>query len=164
MDDERLRSRLEALYLQDGAIAPADAAASILAEQLPALGADVGFIATLAEDGATVQVKRVTPFSRLPVELSFGIDAPYPLAAVLRDGDARFIESNEQLRCDHPGLVRVDPQDHACATLSLRDADGALLGALNVGFEDPHAFTDEERTQLRTLAATCAEILASNGP
>lgn len=154
-----LMRRLEAIY-ENAAPTPADAAALHAAAQLESLGADAAFVATLSEDRRTVDVARVTPYSDHPARLAFPVDAPYPLAAVIRNGAELFIESNEQLQCDHPGLVRVQDVDHACATLPLRDDEGTLIGALNLGFEDPHEFSDAEREQIHAIAARCAEILA----
>lgn len=94
------------------------------------------------------------------VRLAFPIDAPYPLANALRTERSMFIASNEQLRCEHPGLVRVEAADHACATVLLRGEDSALLGAVNVAFEDPHEFTDDERLLIDAVARRCAIVLA----
>ncbi len=136
-----------------------DVAALAIAAQLERVGADAAFVATLAANGRTVEVSRVTPFSEHPARLAFSIDAPYPLAEVIRRGDPLFVASNEQLSCDHPGLIRIEEVDHACATLPLRDARGNLLGALNLGFEDPHEFSDAERAQIQLVAELCARAL-----
>ena len=157
-DNELLR-RLEEIYARDPTRTPADRAAIAVAAELESLSADAAFVATLSEDGAKIEVSRVTPYSEAPVHLAFPINAPYPLAAVLRRPAALFIESNEQLACDHPGLVRVDAADHACATIPLRGADDRVIGALNLGFEDPHAFTDAERDAIQELAGRCADTL-----
>ena len=154
--DADLMQRLSRLYAKM-ASSPADLAAGILAEDLAGVGADAGFVATVSGDGRTLEVTRVTPFSGEPVRLAFPLDAPYPLAKVMRDGDPIFIARNEQLRCDHPGLIRVKDEDHACATLPLLDEDGALIGAVNLGFEDPHDFTDDERASIEQVAGRCAQ-------
>jgi len=70
-----------------------------------------------------------------------------------------FIESNHQLACDHPGMVRVDAADHACATIPLRGADERLIGALNLGFDTPHAFSEAERAAIELVAERCADAL-----
>jgi GAF domain-containing protein len=72
-----------------------------------------------------------------------------------------FIASNEELECDHPGLVRVDAADHACATVPLRASDGRLLGAMNVAYEEPHPFTDDEHTLIDAAARRCAAVLGA---
>jgi GAF domain-containing protein len=138
---------------------PIDAAASIVGRALPLLEADVGFVATAAPGGRTLEVRRVTRYSDHPVELSFPADARYPLAETMRTQQPLFIASNEDLTCSHPGLVRVDSDDHACATLPLL-AEGRLLGAINVAFEDPHEFTDEERELIAAVGRQCTAALS----
>jgi hypothetical protein len=159
-DEEReLMARLETMYalVDAGAL---DAAAAVLAGRLSALGADAGFVATVSSDGRTIEVARVTPFSSAPVRLAFPVDAPYPLAAAIRRNEALFISSNDTLACDHPGLVRVRGEDHACATVPLRDLDGTVLGSANVSFEEPREFSDSDRTEIESLFAACAAAMA----
>jgi hypothetical protein len=153
-----LMSRLEAVYAlaDEGAL---EAAAAILAARLSGLGADAGFIATVSSDRRTVEVARVTPFSRAPVRLAFPVDAPYPLAAAIRQDEALFISSNDTLACDHPGLIRMRGEDHACATFPLHDADGTVIGSANVSFEDPREFSDGDRDEIESLFAACAEAM-----
>jgi hypothetical protein len=59
---------------------------------------------------------------------TLGADTAF--VATVTDDGALFIASNEQLRCDHPGLVRVQSDDHACATLPLFDDVGVLAGVV----------------------------------
>jgi GAF domain-containing protein len=143
---------------------PIDVAAMAVAPQLEGLGADAAFIGSVSDDRRTVQVARVTPWSANPVRLAFPVDSTYPLAATLRTGQPLFVASNEQLACDHPGLVRVKDEDHACATIPLFTPMGDLIGALNVGFADPHEFTDGERTAIGEMAAMCAALLSDSRP
>ncbi|MDQ3068083.1 MAG: GAF domain-containing protein [Actinomycetota bacterium] len=156
--DDELMQRLEQIYAK-GSATPVDHAAAFVAEELERIGADAGFVATISTDGRAIDVARVTRFSENPVRLGFPVDAPYPIAEVLRGGGALFIASNEQLRCNHPGLTRVDEDDHACATVPLRDDAGEIVGALNLGFEDPREFPDVERAAIQELAERCARVL-----
>ena len=157
--DTDLLRRLEAIYSEGATRTPADRAALLVAAELESLSADAAFVATVSDDGTRIEVSRVTPYSDGPVHLAFPVNAPYPLAEVLRRPEAMFIESNEQLACDHPGLVRVDAADHACATIPLRDVDDRVIGALNLGFEDPHAFGEAERALIEEVAERCARAL-----
>ncbi len=157
--DTDLMRRLEAIYSDGGSRTPADRAALLVAAELESLRADAAFVATVSDDGTRIEVSRVTPYSEGPVHLAFPANAPYPLAEVLRRPAALFIESNEQLACDHPGLVRVEEADHACATIPLRDAEARVIGALNLGFEDPHAFGEAERVLIEAVAERCAREL-----
>jgi GAF domain-containing protein len=138
------------------------AAAAILGARLGDLGADAGFIATVSPDRRTVEVARVTPFSRAPVRLAFPADAPYPLAAAIRRDEAFFISSNDTLACDHPGLIRTRGEDHACATVPLHGARGMVIGSANVSFEDPREFSDADRTEIVSLCAACAQAIVQS--
>lgn len=134
-------------------------AAERLRDALGELGADVGYIGRLGSGGRAVHVLRVTNGSPNLVELAFPLDAPYPIAAAIRLGVPFFISDNAHLACDHPGLVRVRTEDHACATVPLFDGDGELLGAINVTFEDPHDLTERERVLIESAAVECATEL-----
>ena len=138
----------------------ANVATAIVADCLDTLGADAGYVATPAENGLTLDVERVTPYSAKPVHLELRADDPYPIAETMRTKRPLYVASNEQLLCDHPGLVRVTPDDHACATLPLFGDDGELLGALNLGFEDPHDFSEAELELIDVLGRHCAEAMA----
>ena len=137
----------------------ADIATVIVATFLAELEADAGFVATLRPDGQTLDVARVTPYSDKPVHLAFPVDAPYPLAETIRTRQPLFIASNDEL-CEHPGLIRVKSEDHACATLPLLDEDGELLGALNLGYDEPHAFTSDELELIDVLGRHCAQAMS----
>jgi GAF domain-containing protein len=131
-----------------------------LAERLGEIGADAGFVGAVSANGLTIEVARVTPFSKSPVRLAFPIGAPYPLAAAIRRGEALFITNNDALACDHPGLVRLRGEDHACATLPLRNAAGSVIGSVNFGFDDPREFGDEDRATIAELVAACEALIS----
>lgn len=153
-------ARLESVYA-DADPGALEAAASLLASRLRGLGADAGFVATISLDGRTVEVARVTPFSEAPVRLAFPADAPYPLAAAIRSNRSLYISSNEALACDHPGLIRMRGEDHACATVPLRALDGAALGSGNISFEAPREFSEVDRNEIESLFAACTEALVT---
>ncbi len=134
---------------------------AMIADCLDALGADAGYVGTVSEDGETLEVARVTPYCRVPVRLSFPLEAPYPLAATVRERRPLFIANNEQLACDHPGLVRVKGEDHACATLPITAPGGEVLGAVNFAFDDPHYFTQEERDLIAVAGQRLAEAMTA---
>jgi GAF domain-containing protein len=157
--EQQLLDALENADADADAGSPADVVALMIASFLPLIGADAGFVATLSENGETIEVSRVTPHSKTPVRLTFPIDAPYPLAEVMRKREPIYIANNEQLHCDHPGLVRVEEADHACATLPLTAEDGCLVGALNLGYEDPHEFTPDERKLIELVGRRCSRAM-----
>jgi len=157
--DETLMRRLEGVYA-DAPSVPLDEVATMLGGRLAGLGADAGFVATLSSDRRMLEVARVTPFSTAPVRLAFSADAPYPLARVIRSDEGIFITSNEALACDHPGLVRVRDEDHACATLPLHGTGGAVIGSANVSWEEPREFSDADRVEVAMLLGECEQELA----
>jgi GAF domain-containing protein len=160
VDEGALTGLGEIYALTDLSDVPAARGARMLAGLLDLLSADAGFIGTVTPDGKALDVFRVTPFSENIVRLAFPVDAAYPLAYAFRMDRSLFIASNEQLRCDHPGLVRVQAEDHACATVPLHGADGGLVGAINVSYEEPHEFSDDERVLIGAAARRCAAALA----
>jgi GAF domain-containing protein len=158
--DEKALSTLGEIYSAGGRKRlPAERAALQLGECLVELEADAGFIATVSEDGRTVEVVRVTAYSQDFVRLAFPIDAPYPLAAVLRDHRSLYLGSNAEVACDHPGLVRLEPKDHACATVPLVDDGDRVVGAMNITFDEPRTFSDHDQVLVREIASTCAAAL-----
>ena len=160
MGEDELMTRLEHVYASGLEESALEHAAAVLAAGLSTLGADAGFIATPSPDGRTLHVARVTPSSTASVRLAFPVDAPYPLAAAVRRDEPLFISSNEALACDHPGLVRVRGEDHACATVPLHGSTGAVIGSANVSFAEPREFSDDDRARLRALFSACEQSLA----
>jgi DNA-binding IclR family transcriptional regulator len=79
---------------------------------------------------------------------------------VIRSDEAIFITSNEALACDHPGLLRVRDEDHACATMPLHGAEGAVIGSANLSWEAPREFSDADRVEVAALLAECEQELA----
>lgn len=152
--------RLEEVYAGVEVSGVLDAAAAALASRLAEVGADAGFVGLVSRDGRTVDVARVTPYATTPVRLAFPTDAPYPLAAAIRRDESMYIASNEALACDHPGLVRVRGEDHACATRPLRTPAGEVIGSANVSFEDPREFSDDDRVAIEGLFAACEAAIA----
>ena len=138
-----------------------EVALPLVFESLAALGAESGYVATVDPSGEKIDVARVTEHSRRPVNLSFDLDAPYPLAETIRTRAPLLIPSNHQLECEHPGLVRVKPEDHACATLPLFDGHGELLGAINIAFDEPKPFSDAELELIDITATHCAEAMTA---
>ncbi|MGN6244592.1 MAG: putative bifunctional diguanylate cyclase/phosphodiesterase [Motilibacteraceae bacterium] len=133
----------------------AEVALLVLRAGMAAFDADAGFVALSPRPGAPLQVLHVARLTEPPAPLELAPDAPYPLAVAVRSGQALFIPSNEDLRCEHPGLVRLRGEDHACASIPLR-VDDEVQGALNLSWDEPRAFDDDERALLEALGLHCA--------
>ena len=146
--------------IRDAARMPGDVAATMVADSLTAVGADAGFVATLDAELDTIEIARVTPYARHPVRFTLGLDAPYPLAETIRTREPLFIENNEHLACNNPGLIRIRTEDHSCATIPLVDEEGSLLGALNLGFDEPRTFTARDRELIDLLVQHCSEAMS----
>lgn len=146
--------------LRDAARMPADVAATMIADSLSALGADAGFVATPDQELGLLEIARVTPYARHPVRFTLALDAQYPLAETIRTRESLFIENNEQLACNNPGLIRMRSEDHSCATVPLLDESGELLGALNLGFDEPRTFGARDYERIDLLTRHCAQAMS----
>ena len=134
---------------------PDEIIAVMFAQGLRALAADSGFIGIISEDGHELNVQRFDDYSGAAAEaLTIPITSNFPIAASARDGGVRIIESNDDLACDFPGLERLNPVDHACATIPL-SAGGRVWGALNVAVDTPRPFTSIERSLMLLLGEHC---------
>jgi GAF domain-containing protein len=142
------------------AATPEEVVTVVLGEGMRALGADGGFVGIADEPDEPLHVVRLDGASRAVSErFDLPRDAPYPLAAALRRSEALFIGSNDELSCDFPDLQRISPEDHACATVPLRDGS-RLLGSLNISFGRPRTFAEDEKELVLELARRCAQAMA----
>lgn len=98
-------------------------------------------------------------------QLELDIRANQPVAHAIRTRTAVFVNSNEDLADQLPGMVRADPEDHACASVPLPGAsdDDPPLGAINVRFDAPHRFKSLDRSLLALLARRCSEAMLRAG-
>jgi GAF domain-containing protein len=151
----------DATAAMSAASTPDDVATAMLTAGLKALGADAGFLAVLAEDGETLRVSRFAGYDAIPVQqLELSLAANLPIAHAVRMRTAVFIGSNDQLTCDHSGLDRLDPADHACASVPLLgDEDAPALGAINVRFDTPREFTAMDERMLSMLGERCSQAM-----
>ncbi|MBC7460183.1 MAG: GAF domain-containing protein [Thermoleophilia bacterium] len=134
---------------------PDEIIAVMFAQGLRALSADSGFIGIVSDDGRNLGVQRFDDYSgAASAALTIPITANVPIAASARDGGVRIIESNDDLACDFPGLERLNPVDHACATIPL-SAGGRLWGALNIAIDAPRPFTTAERSLMLLMGEHC---------
>lgn len=167
MQERGLIRRIELLQILadvsaalSAAATPDEVAAAMLASGMATLGADAGFVGRLVEDGSALRVIRLAGYEPDQAEqFELPLDAPYPLAEALRRSESLYIGSNEQLRCDFPGLRRITDDDHACATVPLSSPRGPV-GSLNIGFSEPRLFSADEIELIEELGRRCAQALA----
>lgn len=151
----------DATSLMSSASTPDEVAFVMLTSGLRALGADAGFLAIYDSAHELLRVSRFAGYESIPVQqLEVPITANLPIAHAIRMRTALFVGSNEELVCEHAGLDRLDPDDHACATVPLMiSEDLPPLGAINVRFDTPREFSAVDRKLLNMLAERCAQAM-----
>jgi GAF domain-containing protein len=152
----------DATSLMSSASTPDEVAFVMLTSGLRALGADAGFLAVYESDRELLRVSRFAGYDSIPVEqLEVPLAANLPIAHAVRMRTALYVGSNEELMCDHPGLERIDPNDHACASVPLMvSEDLPPLGAINVRFDSPREFSQVDRRLFALLAERCAQAMS----
>jgi PAS domain S-box-containing protein len=89
------------------------------------------------------------------------VDAPIPVAAVVRLGEPLWLETQEQLVASFPELPRFAPyaaRMGALAALPLKVGE-CVLGAVTFGFDAARAFSPEKRELMTAIAQQCAQAL-----
>ncbi|HTW08559.1 MAG TPA: SpoIIE family protein phosphatase [Acidimicrobiales bacterium] len=143
-----------------GAGSPEEVADAVLREGVVALAASGGGL--LLPAGT----------DRLAVPGTFGYDevvvenlrsespaAELPAAAVLRTGEAVWLESGEDRDTRFPDLIDFERGTVSLCAVPLRIGP-KLLGALRFSFTEPRLFDPEERNFVMALAAQAAQALA----
>lgn len=156
-----LQQLSDATSLMSSAGTPDEVAFVMLTSGLRALGADAGFLAVYDSERELLRVSRFAGYDSIPVEqLEVPLAANLPIAHAIRMRTALFVGSNEELLCDFDGLERLDPADHACASVPLMvGEDVPPLGAINVRFDSPREFSQVDRRLLAMLGERCAHAM-----
>ena len=156
-----LHQMSEATSAMSAASTPDEVAHAVLTSGLRALGADAGFLAVYERDREVLRVSRFAGYDSIPAEqLEVPAGANLPIAHAIRMRTALFVGSNEELSCDHAGLSRLDPDDHACATVPLiAHEDLPPLGAINVRYDEPRRFDAIDKKLLTMLGERCAQAM-----
>ena len=158
------RARLLALAISNLASAETRAeVASAFARSLPLLRCSGGVLA--AVDGARTALD-VVHMSGLPQSLeAAGAPVPLgsgrPLAIVTSSGIPLFISHQDDLGgLLHPGAVSVLTTDQKSWAVLPLATGGGVIGAAGLFFATPQSFDDEQRIDLSSFAALCANSLA----
>jgi PAS domain S-box-containing protein len=156
---ERLQAITSAL---SRALTPEDVARAVLGEAVESIGVGSGTFYGLEVEGGSLRLLHalglpagvVTGYDVVPLE------APLPMAAVVRSGEPEWLET--------PGdMVRRFPAIRAAQQVSGNQAWAALpllgrsgpLGALLLGFRRPRSFGAEDRAFLLALGQQAAQAL-----
>jgi PAS domain S-box-containing protein len=143
-----------------GILEPEDVIRTVLAAAPPGVlrasfsmrTADESALACVAFAGEEVEIRR--GWDHVP------IDAPLPVAEVIRAEEAIFIESPQDLARAYPHLAveRGAAGAGAAALLPLR-SEGRVVGVLALAFDTPRTFLADERQYLQALADQAAQAL-----
>jgi len=142
------------------ALTAADVGAAVVEEALYALGGSFGALTTLASDGLRVETQyaRGMPPRVEAVWRSVPLSARAPAADAIRSGRVLTFESSAALTEAYPVVASLGVVPGALAAVPLL-LDGRAIGALTVGFHQPHAFSEGERAFMAIVAGHCALAL-----
>jgi PAS domain S-box-containing protein len=168
--EEEASSRMEALDTALRLQAVADALVSartpqqvldaVLVEGVRAAEARAGLIATLSEDGESLEViatrgydnRYIDPFRRFPVA------GDYPLSEAVRTGEGVFLRSEAERDSRYPSLVGRSQPGHGLVCLPLVGEHGPI-GGLVFSFATDEEFPPERRALKLALARQAALAL-----
>ncbi len=153
---ERLQ-RVTALLSE--AHTPDDVYAVMVGESITATGAYAGGIALLQDDAATVELVHQQGYPPHLIEQwqQYPITASSPVAACIRTGELRCIESRAALHADYPALEVAD-QSRAWANVPLT-LDAKVQGCLFMSFAEERQFDADDRALLHNLGQQGAQAL-----
>jgi PAS domain S-box-containing protein len=134
----------------------------MVTEGIEALGAKVGVVAVLSEDGTTFKNVRATghPEEVVTACSGFDADAPVPLADAVRRRALLILESREARHAKNHCLdqKQLETSDGPLVAIPLLVGERAI-GGVSLEFAKTHVFTAEERTLMSALGELCAQAL-----
>jgi PAS domain S-box-containing protein len=156
-------ARLQAISAAlSGTLGPVEVAEVVVDEIRPLLGANLGVVASISEDGRSFLTLRAVGY---PAEMTerlavVPVDTPSMFGEVVRRREAIFIESGAERAAAYPyfGKIPVEGGNGAAAALPLL-FEGRPIGAIGFGFPADRPFSPEERDLLLTIADLCAQAL-----
>jgi PAS domain S-box-containing protein len=173
-EQRRLEERQRALYELSQelskAAAPRDVALVAVSRAREVLGAATALVYAASDGAGAAQLVAgrcegcagSLALQACPIPL----DAPVPLAAVIREREALWIPDPPTLRARYPelgGQLGVPAENvRAIAAVPLI-AGGRLVGGMVLGFSEPRAFPPAEREFVVVVAEQCATALARAG-
>ena len=158
-----LADRAARLYTVSSALSlamtPEAVAAGVLKEGVAALGASGGGMMLPAGDNRLSVPGTVGYDDTVVASLrSEPASAELPAAAVLRTGEAVWLESREERDARFPELPDMERTTVSMCAVPL-EAGGRLIGALRFSFSEARLFDEGERRFVMALAAQAAQAL-----
>lgn len=132
----------------------------LVREASAAVGADRAWVSLVSDDREDIEVAASLGFPPGTTE-RFGHLAARearPGADALRDGQARFFASAREQAAAYPHLSRAyrEAGNEGGAIVPIPSGRG-LLGFIAVAFGEEHAFSEEDRSLLSTIARQCGQ-------
>ncbi|MGK3961571.1 ATP-binding protein [Sorangium sp. So ce118] len=142
-----------------GARTLAEIASTIIDQGMPALGAEVGVVARLSSDGATL---RNLGFKGVSSETEadwaeYPVDSPVPVAEAARVGAPVVVPTREERNARYPVLASVHGVEHGGAVVAYPlVVEARTVGSLGFCFPASRAFDADDHAFLLAIAQQCA--------
>jgi PAS domain S-box-containing protein len=165
---ERKRAELRTRLLQEvtaalsEALTPKEVAEAVVNRGLKALGANVGYVSRLTEEGRIELLNRdgiapelVERFKDLPLH------AKTPMSDTIRTGQPVWVETLQEYRQRYPEIAQsTRPITHSEALIFLPlMAHGRVIGGMGMSFRKAYKLDGDEQDFLWLLANQCAQAL-----
>ena len=126
-----------------------------------ALGARTMLISRLVGPGQLSVVRAFGfPEGAAPAWDRFPVTASIPHAEAVSTGGSIWIQSLEELGKRYPAILETARAAGAQAWAYVPiPSEGQIIGSFSVGFSEAQTFTEEDRSLLESVAATCGQAL-----
>ncbi len=164
------RDRTERQYAVASALAdaltPVEVAGALLGELVPAVGADVGVVWRVAEDGAQLEPigRRGITAAQLSGHERPALDSAAPTPTALRERRARWMASADEVVATYPDIAPalLSIGMESVGVVPLLSA-GRPVGGLLIGASDQSAFSGDDQALAMTAAVQAAQALERAG-
>jgi len=144
------------------ALTPVEVAEVVVGQAINGLGAVAGSLAMLLEGEEKLEILCAKGYSDELMEpwRCIPLDAHTPISDTVRTGASVWLHSIEHAQERYPNLSgSLQSSEHrAIAALPLI-IEGHVLGAIGLSFDQPQAFSSEDRNYALTMAQQCAQAL-----
>lgn len=145
------------------ALTPQQVADALVGHGLEAMGAHIGLVSRLTDDGQMLHILNTSGFPSEIFDEYRQIPLSYviPLTDAVRTGEVIWIETFEEFIQRYPDLetfLRESTYSQATVCLPLK-ANGKIIGGINLSFPTPKLFSDEELQFYLALAQQGAQAL-----
>lgn len=144
------------------ALTAEEIAETIVTSGLAALGANVGVVSLLSDDGTELENIRIVGYPSEIINSWSRVNATanVPIADAVRTGSPIWIETKQQRDERYPHLAQIHAVggSGALVTVPMRVND-RTIGGLGLGFPQDRTFKQEERAFILALAQQCAQAV-----